>query len=117
MSPGQLKDAFALDSIFDKRSIDTAGMRRTMVCHGLGASMIIDLMDSTGATEGALHRALERIVGEPVELVASGDWPEWRARGARPSLSTWPTTDRHPTRVAAIVAALRHVAALLEVGE
>lgn len=30
MSPGQLKDAFALDSIFDKRSIDTAGMRRTM---------------------------------------------------------------------------------------
>lgn len=71
-----------------------------------GPAWVPDLADETGAVEGVLHRVLEKLVGEPVEVQASGTAPEWRAHGVRASCSTWPTETRYPTRLDAIVAAM-----------
>lgn len=85
--------------------------------HGVGVSIdgpawVPDLADETGAVEGVLHRVLERLVGEPVEVVTFYGLtvtpqvaPMWGAR--QPNSGRWFNDgQRYPTRLEAIVAAL-----------
>lgn len=57
----------------------------------------------TAAVEGILHRVLEELVGERVELSWMGSW--W-CRGETPATWAWPTLGSYATRIEAIVAAL-----------
>ena len=73
---------------------------------------VLNLADETGAVEGVLHRVLEKLVGEPVEVqvMKGGTWAA-RAASAHACLPGANWTALHPTRLDAIVAALlAHVA-------
>lgn len=68
-----------------------------------------NLADETGEVEGRLHRVLERMVGEPVEVSCPSSVGRWRAWGHGENGRAL-SGGSHATRIDAIVAALLEVA-------
>lgn len=111
MNEEQKAQAFAVVDILAAHDV-CVPMPLAMVQHGGGASSVPNLADETGAVEGVLHRVLERLVGEPVEvvtfyglIVTPRAAPMWGAR--QPNSGRWFNDgQRYPSRLDAIVAAL-----------
>lgn len=109
MNEEQKAQALALGQIDEVSACATNNMPRVWVDRpGNAPALVLDLADQTGQVEGVLHRVLDRLVGEPVEVqvMKGGTWAA-RAASAHVCLDGANWTALHPTRLDAIVGALR----------
>jgi hypothetical protein len=114
MNEEQKAKAVALLAIYEIRSVaDGFRASKLQFCVewwvGRTKFCAPNLADETGSVEGWLHRVLQRLVGELVEVVAvrenADGAPEWAARTALSGMY-FSDPGTHPSRFDAIVEAL-----------